>query len=199
MNSELTHYASPYYDPVKAHQYYEEHKKLKGRTSSTAGLNEKGKEAAQYIKKSLDEERKNATKSREKQKSRELEQHSLSMATGIQNIQKRLLQMSPQERAEHLGEITNEVARLREQNAARRQEILDRYAASSGNTKEEYANKYASELERLKSDPNMVAQKKGTKAKSTKAKATKSKATVKEKDWDAWVRKNKADYAARRK
>ena len=27
----LMHYASPYYDPVKAHEYYEQHKQLKGR------------------------------------------------------------------------------------------------------------------------------------------------------------------------
>lgn len=44
---ELYHYASPYYDPVKAHECYEQHKQLKGR-SSTAGLNEKGREVARY-------------------------------------------------------------------------------------------------------------------------------------------------------
>ena len=54
---EVKHYASPYYDPVKAHEYYEEHKHLKGRRS-TAGLNDEGKNAAKYIKKQLDEERK---------------------------------------------------------------------------------------------------------------------------------------------
>lgn len=188
MNDILAHYSSPYYDPVKAHEYYEQHKKLKGRTS-TAGLNEKGREAAQYIKKSLNEEQKNRRESLAKQRDSALSQHSLTMATSIKNIQTRLLQMSPQEKAEHLGEIVNEVARLREQNEARRQAILKNYAANSGNTKEEYANKYASELERLKADPNMVAQKKGKK----------EKAKVAERDYQAWVAKNKADYAARRK
>lgn len=53
---ELYHYASPYYDPVKAHEYYEEHKKLKGRRS-TASLNEQGKSAAQYIKRQIYAER----------------------------------------------------------------------------------------------------------------------------------------------
>ena len=52
----LIHYASPYYDPVKAHEYYEEHKKLKGR-KSTAGLNDSGKEAAKYVKKQIDDEK----------------------------------------------------------------------------------------------------------------------------------------------
>lgn len=52
----LEHYASPYYDPVKAHEYYEEHKKLKGRRS-TAGLNDEGKVAASYIRQQLNAER----------------------------------------------------------------------------------------------------------------------------------------------
>jgi len=58
LDSYLQHYASPYYDPVKAHEYYMEHRELKGRRS-TAGLNDEGKETARYVKKALTEERKN--------------------------------------------------------------------------------------------------------------------------------------------
>lgn len=54
---ELKHYASPYYDPVKAHEYYMKNRELKGR-KSTAKLNDKGKEAAQYVKERLTTERK---------------------------------------------------------------------------------------------------------------------------------------------
>lgn len=53
----LQHYASPYYDPVKAHEYYEAHKKLKGRTSS-AGLNDQGREAAALVRSQLQEKKK---------------------------------------------------------------------------------------------------------------------------------------------
>lgn len=53
----LEHYASPYYDPVKAHEYYERTKELKGRTS-TSGLNSEGRKVASYVKKQLNEERK---------------------------------------------------------------------------------------------------------------------------------------------
>ena len=66
----IMHYASPYYDPVKAHEYYEEHKQLKGR-HSTIGLNEKGRAAAQYIRQNLAEERKTKTeRSRQNMKGR---------------------------------------------------------------------------------------------------------------------------------
>lgn len=50
-------YASPYYDPVKAHEYYMRTRKLKGR-HSTAGLSDKGRETAQYVKAQLTSERK---------------------------------------------------------------------------------------------------------------------------------------------
>lgn len=50
-------YASQYYDPVKAHEYYEAHKQLKGRTS-TKGLNEAGKAAAKYVKDQIKAEKK---------------------------------------------------------------------------------------------------------------------------------------------
>ena len=48
----LSHYASEYYDPVYAHEYYEAHKKLKGRRMS-----EKGREIAAGVKKKMTDER----------------------------------------------------------------------------------------------------------------------------------------------
>ena len=41
-DQELTHYASKYYDPAKAHEYYLKNRQLKGRT--TAGLSDEGKD-----------------------------------------------------------------------------------------------------------------------------------------------------------
>lgn len=52
----LKHYVSPYYDPVKAHEYYMKNRKLKGR-KSTSGLNDTGKAASSYVKKQINTER----------------------------------------------------------------------------------------------------------------------------------------------
>ena len=52
----IAHYASPYYDPVKAHEYYEEHKKLKGRREGRT-LTEEGVKAKMYVKKTINEKR----------------------------------------------------------------------------------------------------------------------------------------------
>lgn len=44
----LRHYASPYYDPEKAHEYYMRTRELKGR--STTSLNDEGKKIWSYTK-----------------------------------------------------------------------------------------------------------------------------------------------------
>lgn len=57
-------YKSKYYDPVKAHEYYLKHRKLKGRKkkTSTADLSEAGKIAAKEVKEQLQAELKAALK-----------------------------------------------------------------------------------------------------------------------------------------
>lgn len=57
-------YKSKYYDPQKAHEYYEKHKKLKGRKKKTsiADLSDAGKVAAKEVKEQLQAELKAALK-----------------------------------------------------------------------------------------------------------------------------------------
>lgn len=50
-NDELYHYASQYYDPVKAHEYYMEHRELKGRST---GMSDTQREGWTYAKKQID-------------------------------------------------------------------------------------------------------------------------------------------------
>lgn len=52
----LMHYASKYYDPVKAHEYYLRNRELKGRQSSSK-LNETGKEQWSYAKEQIKTEK----------------------------------------------------------------------------------------------------------------------------------------------
>lgn len=54
----LKHYASQYYDPVKAHEYYMKNRELKGRGTRRQGtLNDQGKAAKSYVKSQIDSER----------------------------------------------------------------------------------------------------------------------------------------------
>jgi hypothetical protein len=78
-------YASKYYDPEKAHEYYEKTKKLKGRRSN-AGLNEAGIEAAEYMRKQVDEEHAKELGRYTDETKRKLEQLDTDLETTVQSI-----------------------------------------------------------------------------------------------------------------
>lgn len=80
-------YASKYYDPVKAHNYYMEHRKLKGRRGT---LNNTGEEALSYVKQQLKEQRDKELEAAKKAKEQALSVLQSALNSIVQNIQKRL-------------------------------------------------------------------------------------------------------------
>ena len=80
----LMHYKSPYYDPVKAHEYYMQHRKLKGR--STSGLNEEGRDAAYYVKQKLNAERKEKVDADKSRMDSNIESSKSTMSSNIERI-----------------------------------------------------------------------------------------------------------------
>lgn len=80
----LMHYANPYYDPVKAHEYYMKHRKLKGR--STSGLNEEGRDAAYYVKQKLNAERKEKVDADKATMDSNIESSKSTMSSNIKRI-----------------------------------------------------------------------------------------------------------------
>lgn len=101
-------YASPYYDPVKAHEYYMQHRVLTGRTS-TAGLNDKGKEAARYVKNSLNDERKRLTDSSRERLKSALERNSSARSNAINAAREK----TKADIKAHTHKIQTEAAKLR--------------------------------------------------------------------------------------
>lgn len=89
----LRHYASPYYDPVKAHEYYEEHKHLKGRRSSAA-LSDEGKEIWKYTKDQITEHKKADIESEKEKKKKTVEVLRADAAATRERINQRLKQLS---------------------------------------------------------------------------------------------------------
>lgn len=200
---ELTHYASPYYDPVKAHEYYEAHKQLKGRTS-TAGLNDSGKEAAKYVKDQLTNERKSkAAASTEEMKTKiessrtstqnEIKSYTAQTQAQISRLSNILKKMKPGQRKRALPMIRNQIAKLRQANSEKRATLMEAYKKSAedyrtdnkntqSSLKEEYDNKYVEELEKIK---NTDSFKKTTKSSSKSSS---------DGDRSAWYAKNRAAY-----
>lgn len=165
LRSVIVHaYASPYYDPVKAHEYYEEHKKLKGnaRKINTGTLNESGKKASLYVKKQLDEEEK---AKREESKNKTLDQiksESKELKSNIESLRVRLKMMNPAQRKQAEIHIRAEIQRMKDANNASRKALLEQYGADSKALREEYYNKYADEVDAMNKDASMRKTKKGS-------------------------------------
>ena len=125
-------YASKYYDPQKAHEYYEKHKQLKGKTS-TSSLNEEGKKAAKYVKQKITEEKKAA-----------IEKHKEEMNKKIAALREKFNELPKADRKALRAEVTQAIKALR-----------DEHKAAKAKIKEYYDNKYNEELSKIKSDSSM--------------------------------------------
>lgn len=174
MNNEILHYASPYYDPVKAHEYYIKHRELKGR-ASTAGLNDEGKAAASYVKEQLTTERKSKVEANKEytanrinklleQKKSSIADHKAAMQRQIDQLRAKLSSMSSAGKQKNRAQISSSLSALREQNAVERDRLNAEFQAQSKylrtaqkepnkNLKTEYDDKYLSELEKIKANP----------------------------------------------
>ena len=198
MTNEILHYASPYYDPVKAHEYYMKHRELKGR-NSTSGLNDEGKSAASYVKEQLTTERKSKVESNKEdttnqidklreQKKSNIEVHKAAMQSQIDRLKAKLRSMSSADKQKNRDRIAANISVLREQNAAERERLNAEFQAQSKslriaqketneNLKTEYDDKYLSELEKIKANP---AFQKAKASRSGSKKSSSSKTTKKD-------------------
>lgn len=187
MNNEILHYASPYYDPVKAHEYYMRHRELKGRTS-TAGLNDEGKAAARYVKEQLTTERKSKVEANKENTTNQIDQlreqkrsniaaHKAAMQRQIDQLKAKLSSMSSADKQKNRARISSSISALREQNAAERERLNAAFQAQSKslrtaqketneNLKTEYEDKYLSELAKIKANPAFQKAKSGSKKSS---------------------------------
>ena len=169
----LAHYASKYYDPVKAHEYYERTKKLKGRNS----LSEKGKEVADYVTKQLNSERDqkisasktNTTNSLSKAKARHqsrvqssqnirdaniaarkaatqkgIDNHNTQMQNQISQLQDELREWGASGKAGKTKEIRNKIARLREKNAEEKEKLQNELSSYSESERYSHSERSAS-------------------------------------------------------
>ena len=89
VKDEIWHYASPYYDPVKAHEYYEAHKHLKGRRSTTK-LSDEGKEVWAYTKNQITEEKKGKQTEERQNRDQKLEETRAKATAARERISSKL-------------------------------------------------------------------------------------------------------------
>lgn len=163
-NDELLHYASEYYDPAKAHEYYLKNRQLKGRT----GLSDEGKDVWDATKNNISAEKKSRLKDYAKQKEIDIK-NSRDKAEAIRTeITNKLKALSDKLNAKYKSDndaITKQMQAIssnkslsKEQKAEKRAELVAQRQKLSSNRKDESSkNASAMKAERTKTASDLKA------------------------------------------
>lgn len=194
--SALEHYASPYYDPVKAHEYYMRTRQLKGR-QSTGGLNTQGKEALTQVKANLKAERDARLKKAKAKRDTTLEksqseteqkiaQNATKMQSEIQSLYAELDGLSGLNKASlarKIKEIQSKIASLRQENSKAKAELTaanrmtsqsarSEYASESKSARADYTSKVKSETAKITGESSFQKPKKTKKTRKGRSSRT---------------------------
>ena len=197
---DMMHYASPYYDPVKAHEYYMQNRELKNRRS-TSGLNEEGRKVAKYVRETIRTERKSNVETHKEQTKSQIdtlretrkatvEGHKKSMDSKIEQLRSKLKAMSKEDKAANKDSVYSEISKLRDDNKMERQHLSEEFKEQSGalrddhkqertRLKEESDEKYIGELDKIKNTDQYKKKKKAKKGKKGKKTTKKAKTSKK--------------------
>lgn len=137
------------YDPVKAHEYYMKHRKLKGK-HSTKGFSKSQKEQWSYAKSQLSEEHKEINKGiTEETKARRQELADKAKAM-ISELREKLKGMSKEEKALWKERISNMIGEIREELSADRESLSNESKESRQQEKDAYSARKDEAYERIK-------------------------------------------------
>lgn len=165
MTESFEHYASKYYDPVKAHEYYMRTRQLKGRDTQGKTLNDEGKKAKTYITKKVREERDSVLKKEQSNQNQKIYSSSVEMSNQISQLRLQMKQLTPEKKKTLGKQIQRKIAGLREDNARAKADFQKKYSEFAKKTRSDYSKTLDSEINKLYSDASM------TKAVRTKKKS----------------------------
>ena len=157
----LAHYASKYYDPVKAHEYYEEHKQLKGRQKVT--LTEEGRAIAKNVKENMNAEKKSKIQASNENTKAINDSNAKHLKNKVASLNKFLQQLSKPEREAQKERIHNMISSLRARNKEARKNLMEKKKNTNESIRADYKQRYATELEKIKQEHGKVGGKKGSK------------------------------------
>ena len=139
-NEYIRHYASPYYDPVKAHEYYMKTRELKGRRS-VQKLSDEGKKVWAYTKNEIKTEKKEKVDAeREKQK-----QTTTNLRERASETRKQI-----SSRLKELNEaLTKRAASRKERIESEKKSDLEDVEKNAAKRREQIESKTNAEIEKL--------------------------------------------------
>ncbi len=167
MTESFEHYASKYYDPVKAHEYYMKTRQLKGYNTQGKTLNDEGKQAKAYITKRVQEERNSVLKKEQSNRNQKIYSSSVEMSNQIRQLRLQMKQLTPEKKKTLGKQIQRKIAGLHEDNARAKADFQKKYIEFAQKTRSDYSKTLDSEINKLYSDASM------TKAVQTKKSRTK--------------------------
>lgn len=157
----LAHYASKYYDPVKAHEYYEEHKQLKGRQRVT--LTEEGRAIARNVKENMNAEKKSKIQSSNEKTKAIVDSNAKHLKNKVASLNKFLQQLSKPEREAQKERIHNMISSLRARNQEARKNLMEKKKNTNKAISADYKSRYETELEKIKQEHGKSGGTKGSK------------------------------------
>lgn len=157
----LAHYASKYYDPVKAHEYYEEHKQLKGKQRVT--LTEEGRAIAKNVKENMNAEKKNKIQSSNEKTKAIVDSNAKHLKNKVASLNKFLQQLSKPEREAQKERIHNMISSLRARNQEARKNLMEKKKNTNEAISADYKSRYETELEKIKQEHGKAGGTKGSK------------------------------------
>ena len=183
----MASYSSKYYDPVKAHQYYEEHKQLKGKKASTTSLNETGKNAASYVKQQVDKEKQETLKAESKRFDIRVYTETKEAEEKIANLRKKFSRLTPAQKKILGPKILRELQKIKKSNDKKRRELQNAYSKNIENINNKYSDIYNEEVEKMNADSSLVKESKTSTAKSSNSKKSTTSTTKSSKKSDKSV------------
>lgn len=139
INEPLQHYASPYYDPVKAHEYYMRTRELKGRRSTTK-LNDEGKKVWAYTKNEISGKKKEKVKEEQEKRKQKIAELRAKAKVTREQISAKLKELNAQ--------LTEESSSRRSRVDSRKKSDLEDIGEEA-DQKERIDEKKNTEIERL--------------------------------------------------
>lgn len=132
----LAHYASPYYDPVKAHEYYMRTRQLKGRRSSSQ-LSDEGKKVWEYTKSNITAEKKSKIEEKKTERDTKITESRAKATESRTRIAERLKSLN----AALTERATSEKARVNSDKETKTKQISEKREAELARIREQQKKK----------------------------------------------------------
>lgn len=141
--------ANKYYDPQKAHEYYEKHKKLKGRRS-TKGFDDSQKAMWGYVKSELNTEKKQRNSAASAKAKEQRQNFTEQCKAKVAALREKLKGLSKEQKAAMKERVAAKIADIKAAFKEKKADVTANTKTEKANIKTDIDNKLDSAYESIK-------------------------------------------------